>query len=143
MAHLKCRLFKWAHFSISLCLQTNILHIYSGHISKSERCWEICVTLFLSRKTNIVQGFHICITVLFKIHRKRPAPAWNFIKRRSCEFCETFKKTSVTKHLRIWLREMLQKEFLCDIETYFYSIKINFCPLKYVFIWYRNIFSFN
>ena len=30
--------------------------------------------------------------------------------------------------------EMLQKKFLCDTKTYFYSIKINLYSIKYIYI---------
>ena len=45
------------------------------------------------------------------------------LKKRPCEFREIFKNTSFTEHLPNMVAEMLQKEFLCDIEIYFYSIK--------------------
>ena len=36
--------------------------------------------------------------------------------------------------------EMLQKEFLCDIKLYFYSIKINLYSIKYIYIISKCVF---
>ena len=36
--------------------------------------------------------------------------------------------------------EMLQKEFLCDIKVYFYSVKINLYSIKYIYMITKNIF---
>ena len=38
--------------------------------------------------------------------------------------------------------EMLQKEFLCDIELYFYSVKISFYSIKYTYMISKYIFIF-
>ena len=36
--------------------------------------------------------------------------------------------------------EMLQKEFLCDIKKYFYSIKINLYSIKYIYVISKYVF---
>ena len=70
---------------------------------------------------------------------------WGQGWQTSKEFC----RKKIWFHL--WLLKCCKSKNLYDIITYFYSININLCSMKYIFIislffffsWYQNMFLYN
>ena len=57
----------------------------------------------------------------------------NTFKRYSSNYKLGWPFWEVKNQFTCMVAEMLQKEFLCDIKIYFYSIKINFYSIKYIY----------